>query len=69
MAQAEYWNEKLTEEVNLRILTRRPLEIDLVKTALALNNNAPIKQAVLGMLQREQNRIIQEKNGGSDINP
>jgi len=58
-SQTEYWNEKLTQELNLRLLTRSPLDLELVKTILALNDETPIKQQTIGLLkQLEQAPVL-----------
>lgn len=51
-SQTKYWNEKLTQELNLRLLTRHPLDLELVKTILALNDESPIKQQTLQLLKQ-----------------
>jgi len=58
-AQAEYWNEKLLEEFNLRILLRKPLDPELVKTIMALNDNSPVKKHLSVMLQKVQHSMIE----------
>ncbi len=56
-AQKEYWDEKLGQEFNLRILLGLPPDLELIKTILALNSNSPVKQDVLGLIESIQNRI------------
>ena len=51
-SQTKYWNEKLTQELNLRLLTRHPLDLELVKTILALNDETPIKQQTVRLLKQ-----------------
>jgi len=58
-AQAEFWNEKLLEEFNLRILLRNPLDTELVKTIMSLNDNAPVKQHLTAMLQNVQQNMVE----------
>ncbi len=60
-AQNEYWNEKLLEEFNLRILLRNPLDSELVRTIMALNNDAPVKKHVTAMLEQVQKSMIDRK--------
>jgi hypothetical protein len=59
-SQTEYWNEKLTQEVNLRLLTRHPLDLELLKTILALKNETPIKQQTLQILKQLELQTIFE---------
>jgi hypothetical protein len=61
----EFWNENFSQELKLRVLLQRPLDIELVKCILSLNNNAPIKQELIQMIEssKNQNLKIEEKNG------
>lgn len=56
-AQEEYWNERLAEEVRLKMLLNRPLDVELVKTVLAMGNNAPIKKEMVNVIGQLQERI------------
>jgi hypothetical protein len=66
----EFWNENFAQELKLRILLQRPLDIELVKCILSLNNNAPIKQELIQMIEssksnnlsKDENLKIEEKN-------
>ena len=60
-SQLEYWNEKLSQELGLRGLIRQPLDIDLVKTILAMDDKAPIKKKTTEMLERAQNQIVESQ--------
>lgn len=67
-SQQEMWNEKLLEEFNLRAVLNRPLEIEFIRTALCLNNDAPVKKHVVALLTHIQNEMRQKlklegKNG------
>ena len=68
-SQTEYWNEKISQDLNLRMLLGKPLDIEMVKTALALNEKVPIKQELLGILEHtkkislEHTKKSTEKNG------
>ncbi len=42
-AQKDYWNHKLGEEINLRILMHQPIDTELAKTVLALPEDISIK--------------------------
>lgn len=52
--QTEYWNEKLSQEMNLRMMLHAPIDIELVKTVLALNDNAPIKKEFINIIEQRQ---------------
>lgn len=61
-AQKEYWNEKCAEELNLRLLLNNPLDSDLVRTILALDNDAPVKKQVLEILNKVQQHMIEDRD-------
>lgn len=42
-AQKEYWNERIAQQINLKLLLQQPLDTELVNTALALHEDAPIR--------------------------
>ncbi len=42
-AQKEFWNEKISEDINLRILLQQPFDIELAKTALSLNEDSSVR--------------------------
>jgi len=52
-SQKAYWNDKLTQELNLRSLFGLPLDLELMKTILALNSDAPIKQETLKQIEKK----------------
>jgi hypothetical protein len=54
-SQTEMWNEKISQEFNLRGLLGLPVDLELAKTTLALENNVPIKQKFINKLQEITN--------------
>jgi hypothetical protein len=60
-AQKELWEAKVEEEINLRILTRQPLPTDLLKTALSLHKDSPIKGQVVNFLENRKSQLECEK--------
>jgi hypothetical protein len=71
-SQQHYWDEKLSNELNLKLLLQRAPDVELVKTIMALNNNSPTKQQTIKMLENiqqqalvkiEQTKIEDNKNG------
>ena len=44
--QLEYWNEKLGQEIRQRLLLNAPVDIELIKTVLALPDSAPVKKCL-----------------------
>ncbi len=51
-AQVEYWSQKLAQDLNLRMLLRLPLDTELVKTILSMENGTPIKVQTQQMLEK-----------------
>jgi hypothetical protein len=71
-SQQHYWDEKLSNELNLKLLLQRAPDVELVKTIMSLNNNSPTKQQTIKMLENiqqqalvqiEQTKIEDNKNG------
>jgi hypothetical protein len=71
-SQQHYWDEKLSNELNLKLLLQRAPDVELVKTIMALDNNSPTKQQTIKMLENiqqqalvqiEQTKIEDNKNG------
>jgi uncharacterized protein len=60
-AQAEMWNEKFLEEFNLRVLLKNPLDTDLVRSIMALDDSAPVKKHVVALIQMMQKQMIAER--------
>jgi hypothetical protein len=71
-AQKEYWENKISEEINLRILTKQQLSPELIKTALSLHNESEIRSNMVGILdnckvQLEMLEAKKESNGRKQI--
>jgi len=60
--QRNYWNEKLTEELNLTFLLKRPVSTELVHTILALDDDMPIKSQMMQILQRVQAQMVTDRD-------
>ena len=60
-AQKELWNEKLLEQFNLHILLKNPLDSELVRTILALDDDMPVKKHVVAILQKVQMQLMIEQ--------
>jgi len=65
-AQTHYWSEKLAQDLNLRGLLRAPMDLELMKTILALPDNAPIKMQTVNMIESQQHALLAEQKEGSD---
>jgi hypothetical protein len=60
-SQKEMWNEKFLEEFNLRVILKRPLETDFVKSVLSLDDDAPVKKHVVGLIENIQKQMIADQ--------
>lgn len=55
--QKEYWNEKLRQEVNLRLLLRQLPDMETMRSILALHDDSPLKKKTVEMLQQYNQQI------------
>jgi hypothetical protein len=62
-SNARYWDQNFAQEIQLRMLLQRPLDLELIKCVLALDDKSSIKRDVVGMLGQLQNRAL----SGSDF--
>lgn len=61
-AQKEYWNERVSQQINLKLLLQQPLDIELVNTALALHEDAPIRLQTEKTLENIKGQMNQLKD-------
>lgn len=52
--QKEYWDAKLGQEFRTRLILGQPLDHELVKAIGQLHDDAPTKQAVLQLMQKQE---------------
>jgi hypothetical protein len=57
--QKDYWNEKLRQEVNLRLLLRQLPDMETMRSILALHDDSPLKRKTVEMLQQYNQNIAQ----------
>jgi hypothetical protein len=50
-SQEEYWNSKLSQELELKVLMGLPVDTDLMKTILALHDSSPLKISTIKSLK------------------
>lgn len=55
-----FWNENFSQELKLRILLQKPMDLELVKCILSLNNEAPIKQELLQLIENARINAIEQ---------
>ena len=53
-AQEAYWNAKLDHELNMRLVLGQPIDIELGRTIEALEDDAPVKQKLMGIINERQ---------------
>ena len=63
IAQKEYWNEKITQEINLKGLSGQSVDSELLRTTLSLDDDMPIKQNTMKYLQTVQQQIALKRKG------
>jgi hypothetical protein len=63
----QYWNERYTEELKLRLLLQKPIDLELAKSILALDKSAPIRAEFIHILEQieeqaqDQKKLMQKK--------
>lgn len=67
-ANAEFWNENFAQDLRLRIMLQKPIDLELVKCILSLNEDSPVRREVVGILEQvqEQRRAITQEMGVKD---
>lgn len=70
-AQSDYWNTKLSHDLNMRLLLHKPIEVELAKTIMALNDSCSIKQSLIKIIDQINNhkegRATRRIDNGQDI--
>lgn len=59
-AQKQYWGEKLTQKLNLKMLTSNHLDSDIVETIISLPDDVPLKKQTLSTLNIRHAQMIQQ---------
>lgn len=57
-ANAEFWNENFAQDLRLRLMLGKPIDMELVKCILALDPETPVRKEVVGILEQIQRRAI-----------
>jgi chaperonin cofactor prefoldin len=57
-SNVEYWNAKFLEEMNLRMMLGRPLDIEIVKSILQLPDEVPVKKEMNGILDQIKQKAL-----------
>jgi hypothetical protein len=61
-AQKEYWSARLSQKLNLKMLTRQNVDTELIETIMALPDDMDIKKQTLHTLTLKQQEIIHQLN-------
>lgn len=59
-AQKEYWTARLSQKLNLKMLTQNQLDTELIETIISLPEEMPLKKQALGTLQIRHNAMIKQ---------
>lgn len=57
-AQKQYWSEKLSQKLNLKMLLGGQLDTELIETIVALPDDIQLKKQVMGTLSLKHSQII-----------
>lgn len=57
-ANAEYWDHNFARELQLRLMFQRPLDLELVKSILALGEGSSTRRELVGIIEQIQNRSL-----------
>lgn len=61
-SNAEFWNENFAQELQLRILLQKPLDLELVKCILALEPSSKTRKEMVGILEQIQKQVFLAQN-------
>lgn len=59
-SQTKYWSERLSQKLNLKMLTHNQLDTELVETIISLPDDMPIKQQTLATLKTRHASMIHQ---------
>ena len=59
-SQKQYWGERLSQKLNLKMLTHNQLDTEMVETILALPEDMPIRKKALGTLELRHANMIRQ---------
>jgi len=59
--QEQYWDNKLLDELNYKLILGRPIEVDLAKTILSLKDGAIVKKEFIGIINENKSKASNAK--------
>lgn len=54
----KFWNKNFSRELQLRLMMQKPIDLELMKCILSLNNDSPVKIETIKMLEQIQSQAI-----------
>lgn len=60
-AQREYWSQRFSNELNMKLMLEHRIDAELAKAVLSLPDNAGVKQELVGILNQHQLAIEEKK--------
>lgn len=61
-SQLQYWDAKISQDIQIRMLSGLPLDPELIKTSLALDDKSAIKQLTLKMMDKNKKTIASQQH-------
>lgn len=61
-ANAEFWNENFMQDLRLRLMLQKPIDLELVKCILALSPESPVRKEVVSILDQIQSKAISQRS-------
>lgn len=63
-SNAQFWNENFAQELHLRLLLQKPLDLELVKCILAMDDGSSTRKEMIGILEQIQTQAMLVKEKG-----
>ena len=60
-SQLANWEAKISQEIQIKILTGQPLDTELIKTTLSLDNKSEVKKTMIQMLDHNKQALLVNK--------
>lgn len=65
-ANAHYWDQNFAQELQLRMMLQKPLDLELVKCILALDEGSATRRDLVGMLEQIRTQAIEQMKNRID---
>jgi len=57
-ANSHYWDQNFAQELQLRLMFQKPLDLELIRSILALDDGSSTRKELVGMIEQIQRRAI-----------